>query len=233
MEYIMAKMTEQEAINYLNQAKPIAKELYAKNEDYRRLVAAYYLRLKCRKNIWLIGINVGRLNNQRADFLVSHTTGNFRFDNGEYPWPINDEMYINMYYMQRSYLAIIGLGQKILSSPQGELYKKLYALEGKLEAYNAEYWYNTHKIDDNGALLVDTEYSKYFDISISRYVSAIHAFKEADTRRYLCVSNKDKKVYEVASEIKKDVNDFLEWNGWKNPNMTIPAGFVYFGSIKR
>ena len=38
MEYIMAKMTEQEAINYLNQAKPIAKELYAKNEDYRRLV---------------------------------------------------------------------------------------------------------------------------------------------------------------------------------------------------
>lgn len=229
----MATITEAEALKYKEQATPLAKELYAKSEDYRRLVAAYFFREKCRKNIWTIGMRVGRLNNQQADYLVYHRTGYWNFNNDCYPWPLNDDMYVNMYYMQRSYLSIIGLGGKIKNGPYGDLYKRLQELEYKLEDYNAEHWYKTFKMEDNGALLVNTEYSRYYDLSVSDFINAIHAFKEPDTRRYMSVSKTDKKAYEIAAEIKKDVNDFCSWNGFKHPDVTIPAGYVYFGSIRK
>ena len=229
----MTKISELEAKKYLNQAIPIAKELYATNEDYRRLVAAYYLRLKCSRNIWHIGMRVGGLNEQTANFLVNQRTGNWRIDNEYYPWPLNDEMYENMYYMQRAYLSIVGLGQKIAKGPQGNLYSKLYDLECRLEDYNAEHWYITHKMEDNGALLVNTEYSRYYDISISKFVSAIHAFPEVDTRRYMSIKKKDMKACEIAAEYKLDPTEFCSWNGWKNTNLTVPAGFVYVRNLKK
>lgn len=227
----MASTSDAEALACQKELGPLAQKLFSKNEDYQRLVAAYYLRYKCYKNICIIGERVGRLNNQQAQFLVYRQTGYYNFKNECYPWPLNDEMYANMYYMQRAYLTIYGLTKKLLQSSDVALYKRILELEYKLEDYNAEHWYKAHKMNDNGALFVNTIYSDY-DTSINTLMNAIHAFDHPETKRYMYVANTDKKARELAALHKKDVNEFCAWNKFKGPDVTIPAGYVYFGGFK-
>lgn len=226
----MASITHTDALNYQKQAVPIAKQLYASNADYRKYVIAYYLHQRCGVEVKRETTRLFNLTPGQANVLFYAKTGYWNFKNGNVPYPVNDKSYVNLFYIQRCYLAMSILAKRILQSPQAELYKKLLSLENKMEDYNYEH-YLSPQVVSNGAAFVNSPYSDYH-LSLDKLKNDLGMITPPDTRRYMYAAEGNTKAKDLALKHKKDPKEFCVWNKIRDPEVVVPSGYVYFGGLK-
>lgn len=226
----MAKIGYYEALELQKQATPLAKEVYRLNADFKKYVAAFYLREHCIAKLRYKASEIGRLTEGQIDRLFSRTTGYWNTKGEHYTTPFDDESYVLLYYIQRAYLAMSILYKKVLASPQGETYKKLISIENQIiEFNNSVYGY---RVESDAAAFVGSPLSDY-KTTIPTLLKEVELIKEPNTSHYMFVVRENSTARELAKYFYIDINDFCAWNKIKNPDVVLPAGFVYFaGPIK-
>lgn len=226
----MAKVTYDEALKYQAEAAPIAQKLYETNSDYKKFVIAYHIQEKCGLEVKNEARKKFNLTPGQTNVLFYSVTGFWNFNNGIVPYPTSDEAYINLYYVQRCYLAMRLLSQKVYDSPQADLYRKLVDLQGKIREYNSTS-YGREVIGD-GPAFVKSVYTDY-RTSKETLIAALGMITPPNRNRYVYVAKQDSKAKDLALAIKKDPIEFCEWNKIKTPEGIVPKGYVYFGGIKK
>lgn len=226
----MAKITHSEALALQKQAEPLAKEVYRLNSDYKKYVAAFYLREHCRTVLRSKGSRVGRLTEGQIDGLFNRSSGLWNTSTGYYKTPLDDESYVYLYYMQRAYLAMLILNKKILASPQKDVYNKLVSIENQIIDFNNSVF--GYRVESDGAALVGSPLSDY-RTSLQTLVREVELIKEPDTTRYMFIVEKNSTARALAEYFYMNVDEFCTINKVKSPDSIVPAGWVYFTRVKK